>query len=107
MHSRKLQLPLWALIDVVHQQAPPDHDPCNAPSSALIFSTSGKLVGFMQHRRGGEWRVRIVADLQELLLLMSDLHSKGAPGVCFDSEPDGTGGTFYRLAEFRDTIDAS
>ena len=107
MHSPpKLHLPLWALIHAENQQSQTEHEPCNVPSSALVFSTSGKMIAFMQSRIAGEWRVRRIADPQQLLLLLADLHSNSAPGVCFDSELDGSGGTFYLLTEFHDAVEA-
>jgi hypothetical protein len=100
MNSSVISLPFWALVQVSHQESPPENVPCDSPESAVVFTTTGGVVAFMSGRKSGEWRVRLVADNNQLLVLLADLHSQDSPGVCVDPCPDGSSGTHYTLAEF-------
>ena len=95
----KLNLPLWALVQTVEQQSAPAQEPCDVPDAALVFTTVGRMMDFLQVRGAGEWRIRRILHHSQLAILMADLHGANVPGVCVNCEPDGSGGTLFTLSE--------
>jgi hypothetical protein len=93
----KLRLPLWAVIprNAASKHASGAYD---SRGQALAFSSTAKLISFMESRAAGQWKVTLVGDSDELVILVADLHCDGATGLCIDPSPGGSGGTDVPLA---------
>ena len=92
-----LQLPLWIVTDGV-DQIPPSHSPCDDPAAFHAFTTTDRLTEFLEGRVGGTWKVALVASREALFLAIADAHRAGATTICFDPQPDGSGGEPVDLA---------
>jgi hypothetical protein len=90
-----LQLPFW----VVTERDLSSPEPCNSQRQPLAFSGTDKLTHFLHTGLSGHWKVNLVANDSELLLLVADLHREQSTGFCLDPKPDGSGGTEIPLPD--------
>jgi hypothetical protein len=91
-----LPLPIWIVVSR-DASSPPPHESRDEPRHALAFSNLESLVGFLQSRQAGAWRLEHVLDPQGLLMLVADLHRIGVRVIGLDPKPDGSGGTAFKL----------
>ncbi len=100
-----IRLPFWLVTKQKHVLNPPDTIPCDDPQSPHAFTTMDGLSVFMQARRGGNWEVSLIGDRNGLLAAIADLHHDGIPSICFDPEPDGSGGEVVNIADVFAVLD--
>jgi hypothetical protein len=94
----KLRLPLWFVYNR-QPKIPAEHPPCDDPVATLAFSTTVKLVSFLEARQGGKWKISLARDAKSLLGMVADFHERSEFQVCLDPEPNGNGGEKVMLAE--------
>jgi hypothetical protein len=95
-------LPFWLVTEHNHVLSSPANIPCADPSAVHAFTSAEKLTAFLAARVGGRWEIRPVADYAGVVVAVADLHKHGAPHLCIDLAPDGSGGDLITLAELLD-----
>jgi hypothetical protein len=95
----KPQLPFWIVTEQKHVLNPPAKVPCNDPFAPHAFTIAEKLTAFLDERKSGRWTVAHVYDADALLLAVADAKDNQATHICFDPEPDGSGGELVNLAD--------
>jgi hypothetical protein len=93
-----LQLPFWVVTER-ESTDPPSTEPCKCYRQPLACSMTNKLTHFLHTGLSGHWKVNLVANDSELLLLVADLHREQSTGLCLDPKPDGSGGTSIPLPD--------
>jgi hypothetical protein len=63
------------------------------------FSTAEAVSRYLGAPRAGLCQVRLVREDMELVMLVADMHRDGAAEICFDPEPDGSGGEMVSLID--------
>jgi hypothetical protein len=86
-----LRLPLWFVAERKHESSPV-HTTCDDPGAMLAFSTTQKLTAFLSERKAGEWKINLVGEREELILVIAIAHNQGLEAICLDPEEDGSGG---------------
>ena len=102
----RICLPLWFVTDR-SEKATPANPPCGDPRATAAFTTTERLVAFLKGSSAGKWKVELVSDHQDLMLVIADLHSEGASAVCVDPHQDGTGGEHVKLGRIFDEAAAA
>jgi hypothetical protein len=95
----RLRLPIWVVTDRKHISKPPEHFPCDNPTSPHAFTAAEKLTVFMAAREGGRWDVSLYPDYESLLNGLAELNFSGASQICIDPDADGSGGMLIGIAE--------
>jgi hypothetical protein len=93
------RFPFWVVLEKKHTLNPPEQTPCDDPKAPHAFTDTHKLTRFLSDRRGGRWDVNLIADNAGLVVAIAAAHEQGVSGICFDPEPDGTGGQLISLAD--------
>ena len=94
-----IRLPIWLITERKHILNPPPNIPCADPDAVHAFTSADKLTAFLEARQGGRWDVNEVGDRQSVLLVVAQLHGQAVFNVCFDPNPDGSGGTTVKISE--------
>ena len=87
----EIKLPLW-VVEERKRKVPPVHPPCDLPYAVHVFTAPEKVTGMLQSGQAGLWKIHLIADPKQLVLLVADLHHNGITQVCLDPDPDGTNG---------------
>src|SRR6476619_1738479 len=95
----QIELPFWLVTERKHILNPPQAIPCEDPKAPHAFTSAERLTAFLNARGGGRWEVNLVADNEGLLIAIADVHQRGVTNVCFDPEPDGSGGHLKRITD--------
>jgi len=93
------QYPFWIVIEDEHILNAPQTVPCQDPSALHAFTSTDKLTEFLSARKGGRWRIDLVGDSEAIVVAVAVAHDRGAANICFDPEPDGTGGELVSIAD--------
>jgi hypothetical protein len=101
----EVRLPFWLVIER-RGESPPSVDPCDEPHAVHAFTTTQKLTNYLQARTPGTWKVSFIADRHMLMLAIADAHRTGAEAICFDPDPDGSGGDLVPLVQLYRISDA-
>ncbi len=96
-----MKLPFWLVIENKHIPDPPDHLPCNDPFAPHAFWTTQELSAYLSERKSGRWELTLVSDKRVFLLAIEDVTKRGATHICFDPEPDGSGGELTSIIDLR------
>ncbi len=94
----EIRLPFWVVTERNAASRPPN-DPCDMPTAIHAFSTTDGLTTFLDTRNAGALKVSLVANLEGLILAIADIHHTGSTALCFDPDPDGSGGDAVSLAD--------
>ena len=103
----QIKLPFWLVTERKHILNPPLIIPCEDPNAPHAFTTAEKLTAFLNAREGGRWDVNLVADNEGLLVAIADVHQHGVVNICFDPEPDGSGGDLKRITDILQIYDST
>jgi hypothetical protein len=95
-------LPFWVVTERERLLHPPSQIPCADPDALIGFTTMARMFAFCRARESGHWQMDLVGDRDGMILLIADAHRRGTSQVCFDCEPDGSGG---QLVDVRALID--
>jgi hypothetical protein len=95
---QQLRLPLWFITER-NVRSIGEHTPCNDPRATHVFTETEGLAALLRAGSSGRWQIDLVADSDELLLVLGDLHHKKVANVCVDPGPDGSGGVLVALAD--------
>jgi hypothetical protein len=101
-----LRVPIWFVVER-KQPSAPSCLPCEEPDILLAFTTTEKLTTFLSRRTGGEWKLYLASDREEIVLIVAIAHNSGQETICFDAQPDGSGGhrvTLHELIQLAESI---
>jgi hypothetical protein len=101
----RIQLPFWLVVERKHILNPPQTIPCEDPTAQHAFTSTEKLTTFLEARHGGRWDVSRIADYDGLLVAAANAHQHGAVNICFDPDPDGSGGHVRRIIDILQASD--
>ena len=93
-----LTLPLWFITER-NPRAEGTAALREDPGAILGFTSMEKLAAFLSKQQAGEWKLQLTTDRDGLVLIVAIAHNNGAETICFDSEPDGSGGRQVTLSE--------
>ena len=82
-----LSLPFWILIDPEGESTP------------CAFSTTAKLVDFLDSQDLCRWSKSLIGDCEALLLAISDAHQQGARMVWLDPQAGAEPGDSIQLID--------
>jgi hypothetical protein len=82
-----LQLPFWVLTG-----ADADHPP-------LAFTTTQKLIAYLDTGAASHWKISFVVDRPSLILAIADVHLQGASAVWLDPQAGAAPGDSIRLVD--------
>src|SRR5262245_40702738 len=97
-----VSLPFWVITERYRLLNSAAQIPCANPGALIGFADTAKMAAFLRARSGGRWEFDLVGDRDAMILLIADAHRRGTNTVCFDCEPDGSGGL---LVDIRQLID--
>jgi hypothetical protein len=98
-------VPIWFVVER-KQPTVPSCLPCDEPDTLLAFTTTEKLTAFLSRRTGGEWKIILASDREEIVLIIALAHNSGQEAICVDSQPDGSGGSKVTLTELMQLADS-
>ena len=93
-----LDLPLWFLTDRRPKPSTPAVS-CDDPRAAIAFTTTDKVVEFLDARGSGQWKIALASDYESLVIVLAELHQTDADNICVDPNPDGSGGEATKMTE--------
>ncbi len=68
----------------------------SAPSA---FTTTDKLIAFLDDGKSGHWKVSLIADREALIIAIADAHLEGVSTVWLDPKPGDTPSDSIRLID--------
>jgi len=100
-----LKLPFWIVTDPRRAPNPARRFPCNDPFALHAFTTAETLAPFLEAHKHERWDVTLIVEHQALQTLFADAEQRGATHICFDPDPDGSGGDLLYMADVLDACD--
>ena len=94
----KLSYPFWVTTEN-DSMISPSETPRDASKHVYAFSTTFRLMAFLECREASHWRIRLINDRSALVLLAADMHSDGAASLYVDPLPDGMQGYSAPLSD--------
>ncbi len=91
-------LPIW-IVRRRKDNAPHPKKPNGSRAHRIAFESAEFTARFTHARKNEPWEVHCVANDQDLLFLVKDLHNEGLLGLRFNPDLDGKCGTEYSLRD--------